>query len=359
MGFYDNAELSLKRLMTACAERDASDLHISVGRYPTLRIDGELIKMTEEQVLTPDDTRKLCSSLVPDGQKEKLEKERSSDFSYDLEDKARFRVNVFHQRGYLSAALRLIPNKIRNLEELNLPPILAEFTKLSQGFVLFVGPAGQGKSTSLAALIDIINHDRADHIITIEDPIEYLFTQDKCIIDQRELYMDIISFPRALRATLREDPDVVMVGELRDLATISTAVTVAETGHLVFSTLHTNTAGQTVDRIIDVFPAHQQNQIRFQLSSMLMGVVSQRLLPKVGGGRIAACEVLMVTPAVRNIIREGKTHQIESVLQTGAEEGMIALDKSLAELVRNGQVELEHALAHTHDPKGFRTLIGG
>lgn len=357
MAFYDNIQLVINRLLLETARRGASDLHISVGRYPTLRIDGELILMKEETVLTPADTEKICLGLLNEKQKERLIQEKSVDFSYEFKEKARFRVNVFYQSGFLSAAFRLIPFKIRTIQDLGLPPVLEKLTDLTQGLVLFVGPSGHGKSTSLAALLDLINHKRADHIITIEDPIEYLFTQDKCIIDQRELYQDTNTFPDALRAALREDPDVVMVGEMRDLDTISTAVTVAETGHLVFSTVHTNNASQTIDRVIDVFPSHQQNQVRFQLANVLVGIISQRLLPRVGGGLIVACEIMMVNAAVRNLIREQKTYQVESILQTGAEEGMVPLDKSLASLVREGLIEMTHALMYAQDPKNFRSLL--
>lgn len=357
MSMYNNPQLAISRLLTSASERNASDLHLSVGRHPTLRIDGELVPMTDEEILTPVTAGKLCLGILNEDQKAALQEKKALDISYTLQEKARFRINVFYQRGFLSAALRVIPTKIRTLEELNLPLILKEFTKLKQGFVLFCGPAGHGKSTSLAALIDIINHERTEHIITIEDPIEYLYEQDKSIIDQRELYQDTDSFPRALRATLREDPNVVMVGEMRDLETIAAAITVAETGHLVFSTIHTNNSAQTVDRMIDVFPAHQQNQIRYQLAGILSGVVAQRLLPRKGGGRIVACEIMIVTSAVRNMIREKKTHQLESVLQTGAEEGMMPLDRALVQLVQKGEAELEDALRFAFDRKNFRLLV--
>ncbi|MFA4881027.1 MAG: PilT/PilU family type 4a pilus ATPase [Candidatus Doudnabacteria bacterium] len=357
MAFYDNVQLTIKRLLLATAQRNASDLHLSVGRYPTLRIDGELITMKEERMLDPSDTEKICLGLLSEKQKERLTNEKSVDLSYEFQEKARFRINVFYQRGFLSAALRLVPMKIRTIGELGLPPILEGLTDLIQGLILLVGPSGHGKSTSLAALLDLINHKRAEHIITVEDPIEYLFTQDKSLIDQRELYQDTNSFPEALRAALREDPNVVMVGEMRDLDTIATAVTVAETGHLVFSTVHTNNAPQTIDRIIDVFPSHQQNQVRFQLANVLGGIVSQRLLPRIGGGLAVACEIMMVNAAIRNLIREQKTHQIESVLQTGAEEGMVPLDKSLARLVKEGVVDIAHALMYSQDPRNFRSLL--
>lgn len=357
MALYDNIQLSINRLLLAAAERNASDIHFCVGRFPTFRLDGDLVPLKEEKILTPDLGEKICFHFLNDLQKKRLQEEKSIDLSYEFQDKVRFRINIFYQRGFLSAALRLIPSKIKTLKELGLPPILESFTLLKQGLILFVGPSGHGKSTSLASLLDIINHARAEHIITIEDPIEYLFTPDKSLINQRELYLDTNNFPDALRAALREDPNVVMVGEMRDLETISTAVTVAETGHLVFSTLHTNSAAQTIDRIIDVFPSHQQNQIRYQLASILEGIVSQRLLSRIGGGRVAVCEIMMVNPAVRNIIREQKTHQLESVMQTGAEEGMVPLDKSLAKLVKNGEIEMEHALMYANDPKNFRSLV--
>jgi len=349
--------LNLERLLNIVLEKGASDLHLSVGRPPTLRVDRKLHPIEGEDVLTPEKTAGLIDALLSEKQKQIFEAQRELDLSYAFSDKARFRINVFHQKGFVGAAMRLIPNKIRTVEELNLPLVLKDFTNEFQGLVLFVGPTGHGKSTTLAALIDLINHSRSEHIITIEDPIEYLFVPDKSIIDQRELNQDTLSFARALRSALREDGDVVMVGEMRDLDTISTTITVAETGHLVFATLHTNNAAQTVDRIIDAFPSHQQNQIRTQLASIITGVVSQRLIPKIGGGRIVATEIMMATPAVRNLIREGKAYQLDSVIQTGAEEGMIALDKSLADLVRNQQITMEDAMLFASDPKNLSALL--
>jgi twitching motility protein PilT len=279
------------------------------------------------------------------------------DFSYSYTDKARFRVNVYFQRGNMAAALRLIPFKIKTLEELNMPPVLHDFTKPSQGFVIVVGPAGHGKSTSLAAMVDEINHKRSNHIITIEDPIEYVFNQDRCIIDQREVASDTPSFHRALRSVLRQDPDVIMIGEMRDAETIQTAITAAETGHLVFSTLHTNSASQTLDRIIDSFPAAQQNQIKSQIASTLVGIVSQRLIPRLSGGRIPACEVMITNSAIRNLIREDKIYQIDLVIETGIQEKMISLNRSLATLVRQGEISLENAQMYSLNPAELGSLL--
>ena len=339
----------LYELLETVGKQNASDLHISVGRHPTLRIDGQLIPLVKKPVITPEHAEGLIFSLLTDEQKESFLKDKELDFSYSYKDKARFRVNVFVQRGYMSAALRFLPFKIKTIKELNLPSVLEKFIQHSQGFFLVVGPAGHGKSTTLAALIDAINHARNDHIITIEDPIEYIFTQDRCIVDQREVGFDTESFHRALRSSFRQDPNVIMVGEMRDLETISAALTAAETGHLVFTTLHTNNAAQTIDRIIDSFPAAAQNQVRTQLAATLVGIVSQRLIPGVDGGRIPATEILFTNPAVRNLIREGKTHQIDLVIETSADEGMISLNKSLADLVHKGEISLENAELYSLD----------
>lgn len=351
------ADLGLNKLLNAVASRGASDLHLSVGRYPTLRIDGKLFPLSEEKRITPEMTKGIADFLLAEDQKVLLEKYKDVDLSYDYEGKARFRINIFQQKGFIGAAFRLIPVKIQTIEELKLPPILKDFTRLNQGFVLIVGPSGHGKSTTMAALVDLINHTRSEHIITIEDPVEYIFTPDKCIVDQRELHRDAFSFPRALRAALREDPNVVVVGEMRDLETIETAITVAETGHLVFATLHTNDASQTIDRVVDVFPPHQQPQIRTQLASTMSGIISQRLIPAARGGRLAACEVLLATPAVRNLIREAKTHQLQSVIQTSAKEGMITLNQSLADLVKEGEIKTEDALLYSLDPHDLKARI--
>lgn len=347
----------LKNLLITAARQNASDLHLAVGRRPTLRIDGVLVPLQQEEMMTKEDAEELINSLLTPEQQERLKKDRQIDFAYSLEDKARFRINAYYQRGYLAAALRLIPSRIRTIEELNLPPILHDFTKLSQGFVLVVGPAGHGKSTTLAALIDEINHSRSDHIITIEDPIEYLFAQDKSIISQREVGVDTPSFHDALRTVLRQDPDVIMIGEMRDTVSIATAMTAAETGHLVFSTLHTNSASQTIDRIIDTFPAEQQGQVISQLAATLVAIISERLLPRLSGGRIPATEIMIVNPAIRNLIRERKTYQIDLVIETSLQEGMITLNRSLANLVKNREISMENAELYSLNPSELRILL--
>ena len=347
----------LDELLEITAKEGASDLHISIARYPILRIDGKLIPLTNKEILTPGHAEELCFALLNEKQKDQFLKDKEIDLSYNFEERARFRVNIFRQKGYVGASLRLIPSEIRTVEELNLPPIIHKFTKLKQGFVLMVGPTGHGKSTSLAALIDEINHNRNDCIITIEDPIEYVFTQDRCIISQREIYHDSRSFHVALRSVFREDANVIMVGEMRDPETISTAVTAAETGHLVFATLHTNNAAQTIDRIIDSFPANQQSQIRAQLAASLQGIISQRLIPRVDGGRIPATEVLLANAAIRNLIRENKTHQLDLVIETSSEEGMLPLNKSLANLVEKGEITRQNAELYSLNPKDLKMLL--
>lgn len=349
--------LDLKSLLSAVSQENASDLHLAVSRYPTLRIDGDLVPFTPAKILTPASIKELIYSFLSGEQRETLEKEKELDFSYDFEGKSRFRVNVFYEKGFLAAALRIIPTKAKTVEELNLPSTLLEFARRSQGFVLIVGPSGHGKSTTMAAIIDYINHTRNDHIITIEDPIEYLFTSDRCIINQREVRLDTKSFSSALRSTFREDPDVIMVGEMRDAETMSIAITAAETGHLVFATLHTNNASQTIDRIIDSFPAGQQNQIRAQLAGSLLGIVSQRLIPRIDGGRVPAVEILISNPAVRNLIREGKTHQLDLVIDTGADDGMISLNKSLAGLVKSREISMENAEIYSLNSSDLRVMI--
>lgn len=352
-----NPEQRIKNLLRLVAQQNASDLHLTVGRYPTLRIDGKLIPHTQEKVLTPQDTQEISQAILSEENKKKLLENGQADFSYSLEDKARFRVNAFIQQGRVSMAFRLIPVKIRPLEELNVPKSLYDFTKYSQGLVLLVGPVGHGKSTTIASLVDCINHNQAKHIITIEDPIEYVYEQDKCIINQREVYQDSKSFQTALKAVFREDANVVVVGEMRDLETISTALTAAETGHLIFATLHTNDCPQTIDRIIDVFPSHQQNQVRMQLASTLLGIVSQRLIPRIDGGRIPAMEILMKNHAVENLIREGKIYQLDNVIETSLEQGMISMDRSLAELVKAGIISLDNALLYAKDQKYMQTML--
>jgi len=352
-----NFEEKLKDLLLQAAKQNASDLHLGIGRKPTLRIDGALIPIADENILNPETVEGLIMAMLNNEQKEKLLKEKQIDFAYNLEDKARFRVNAYYQKSYLAAALRLIPGRIMTIEELNLPPILHEFTKLSQGFILIVGPAGHGKSTTLAAILDEINHNRSDHIITIEDPIEYIFNQDRGIVSQREVGVDVPTFHDGLKTILRQDPDVIMIGEMRDKESISTALTAAETGHLVFSTLHTNSASQTIDRIIDTFPAEQQNQIISQLSATLVAIVSERLIPQIGGGRVPATEIMIVNPAIRNLIRERKVYQIDLVIETSFQEGMITLNRSLANLVKNKIISLESAELYSLNPSELRILI--
>ena len=346
----------MKKLLDLAIEKSASDLHITVGVSPILRIDGKMLPLVDIAVVTPEISERLLMSIMTAEQIERLHQRRELDFSFGY-GKMRFRTNAFYQKGNLSAALRLIPVLIKSMEELGVPPILERFTEPSQGFVIITGPTGHGKSTTLAALIQSINEKRAEHIITIEDPIEYLFEHKKSIAEHREVGSDTNSFARALRSALREDPNVILVGEMRDLETIEAALTLAETGHLVFTTLHTNSAAQTADRIVDVFPPHQQQQVRMQLANVLLGVVSQRLLPRVQGGRVLATEIMMANSAVRNTIREGKTHQLPNIIQTSASEGMIALDKVLAELVSRGEITIDTALAWAIDPKAFKMMV--
>jgi len=348
----------LEQLLEQVARESASDLHISSARPPTLRIDGRLVPLMKYGVLSAQDTEGLCLALLVEDQKAYLFKHKEIDLSYTYRDKARFRVNVYYQSSNISAALRLIPAKIRTIEELGMPPVLHRFTAPAQGFFLAVGPSGHGKSTTLAALIDEINHTRTEHIVTIEDPIEYIFTQDRCIIDQREVGRDTHSFPNALRAVFRQDPDVIMVGEMRDAETIATAITAAETGHLVYATLHTNNAAQTIDRIIDSFPPGQQHQVRSQLALTLIGVVSKRLIPKIDGGIVPACEVMIANAAVRNLIREQKVYELDLVIETGMEQGMISLNRALADLVRQGVVSPETAEMYSPNVKEIRMLVG-
>ncbi len=353
----DDYKQKLLDLLITTAKQNASDLHIGVGRRPTLRIDGSLVPLQKEPIVTPEIAEGLILSLLTPDQKEHFVVKKQIDFAYTLLDKARFRVNVYFQRGYMAASLRLIPGRIRTLEELNLPPILHDFTGLSQGFVLLVGPAGHGKSTTLAALLDEINHKRTDHIITIEDPIEYLFVQDRCLISQKEVGSDIPTFREGLRTILRQDPDVIMIGEMRDPVSISTSMTAAETGHLVFSTLHTNSASQTVDRIIDSFPPEQQGQVISQLAATLVAIVSERLIPRLSGGRVPAVEIMIVNPAIRNLIRERKVYQIDLVIETSLQEGMITLNRSLASLVKNKEISLETAETYSFNQAELRILL--
>lgn len=357
MPVTQHAEQKMKSLLRIVAQQNASDLHLVVGRYPTLRQDGRLYPLTQEGILSAEETKALSDVLLSEDDKKELISKGQVDFSYNFEDKARFRTNIFFQQGSISVAMRMVVGRIHTLEELNISPVLYEFTHKKQGLLLVTGPVGHGKSTTLAAMIDFINHNEDKHIMTIEDPIEYIYEQDRCIINQREVGRDTKTFADGLRSVFREDANVVMIGELRDLDTISTAMTAAETGHLILATLHTNDAAQTVDRIIDVFPSHQQNQMRSQFASVLLGVVSQRLVPKVGGGRIPALEIMMNNHAVENLIRENKAYQIDSVIETSLREGMISLDKSLADLIQRGMVTADDAFAFSKNREYLQMLI--
>lgn len=346
-----------KKLLEIVVKEEASDLLISVGHHPTVRITGQLIPLTKEEVIQAEDAKGLAFCVMDEIKKQKLAATKEVDFSYELEGQARFRINVFYQKDGISIALRLISPKIKTIEELNMPPVLHDFTARSQGLVLVTGASGQGKSTTLAAMIDEINHTKPVHIITIEDPIEYVYQDDRAIVDQREVGEDTHSFTNALIATFRQNPDVIMVGEMRDLETISTTITAAETGHLVFATLHTNSASQTIHRIVDVFPAEQQNQIRFQLAGSLLGILSQRLIPRISGGFIPVCEVLICNPAVATLIRENKIHEIPAVIETSSREGMVSLNRALSDLVRRKEISLNDATNFSLNPSELKTLL--
>ncbi|MCD6148099.1 type IV pilus twitching motility protein PilT [bacterium] len=352
------ADYQIEKLLECAINKGASDIHISVGHPPILRVNRVLTVVGDDN-LSAQETEALAFSLMSKKQKEMLSKRKEIDFSYNFQDRVRFRVNVFFQKGTISVALRLVPSRIKTIEELNLPPVLHRFTEARQGFVLVTGPSSHGKSTTLAALIEEINRTRAEHIITIEDPIEYLFKEKKAIIEQREVYQDTDSFANALRATFRQDPDIIMVGEMRDLETMETAITAAETGHLVFATLHTNSAAQTIHRIVDTFPSSRQAQIRAQLSGSLLGVISQRLIPGVEGKLVPACEIMINTPAVANLIRENKIHEIPLVIETSGEKGMISLNRALGQLVKAGKISFEKALGYSLNPAELRQLVGG
>ena len=352
-----NVEEKLNRLLNYASRMEASDLHISVGHHPIIRVEGKLRKIREEDKISPEEAKLIAFELTNEKQKEMLLEEKEVDFSYQIDEGDRFRVNIFYQRRKISCALRRIPPSIKTLEQLNLPTSLYDFAKSSQGLVLVTGPTSHGKSTTLAALIDEIDKNQFKHIVTIEDPIEYLFKDDKALIDQREVGQDTKSFAKALKSTFRQDPDVIMVGEMRDPETIKTAITAAETGHLVFSTLHTNSASQTIHRIVDSFPSAQQGQIRAQLSSSLLGVISQRLLPRKSGGLIPACEVLKNNSAVSNLIRENKIHELDITVETSSKDGMISLNKYLSNLVENNEITLENAITYSPRPKSLKKLI--
>lgn len=352
-------ELRIESLLEEVIKRKASDLHLQVGLSPMLRVDGLLQPVAGSSVLNDEAVESLIFAVLDDEQKQILLKDKEFDFSFAFGDLGRFRVNAFHERGNLAAALRLIPNQLLNAEQLGLPKTVENFADYPRGLVLVTGPTGSGKSTTLAALVDKINSEKATHIVTIEDPIEFTHKSKKAVVVQREVHYDTYSFSAALRSSLRQDPDVVLIGEMRDLETIAAAITIAETGHLVFATLHTNSAAQSVDRMIDVFPPHQQPQIRAQLSNILVAICSQRLIPTIGGGRTAAAEILIATPAVRNIIREGKTHQLEAVIQTGAEFGMQSMDKTLVSLIHAGTITYDEARNYAVDIDELDRLMRG
>lgn len=352
-----HTEQKTKNLLRLVPQQGASDIHLVVGRYPTLRIDGKLYSITQGEILQDEDTKAFASFLMSESEKKELMENGQVDFGYDFEGKMRFRVNIFFQQGYTSIAMRLITKDIRTLEELRVPDMLYEVSKFSQGLVLVTGPVGHGKSTTLAAIIDHINHHQNKNIITIEDPIEYVHQQDCCIISQREVGKDTESYAKALKAIFREDVNIVLLGELRDLDTISTVMTAAETGHLIFATLHTNDSSQTIDRIIDVFPAYQQNQIRSQLASVLVAVTSQRLIPRIDGGRVPAMEIMFKNNAIENLIRENKAFQINNVIETNLSQGMISLDKSLANLVQQGMITIDYALQYAKNKDYMKMLL--
>lgn len=355
----DNAyyKKELEELLLAVAQEKGSDLHLSPGVYPTMRVDGRLIPLNKRMILDSETLEGLAGVIMGLENKERFIQQKEYDASYTIDEKARFRMNVYFTKGSFAIAARYVPFEIRTIEELRLPPIVKFFSRLSQGFVLVVGPNGHGKSTTLAALINLINKERVEKIITIEDPIEYLFVSDKSIIDQRELYRDTNSFDAALRSTFRENVNVIMVGEMRDYATISAAVSAAETGHLVFGSLHTNNAAQTVERIIDGFPPAQQAQIITQLANTISGIISQRLIPGIYGGLIPAVEIMIANSAVRNLIRENKTEQLNNVIETGQDLGMISLNRSLAELVRKKEISFDQAEFYSLRPKELKMLI--
>lgn len=354
---YKTSELELNKLLSLTLERNASDLHLLAGEPPVLRIDSDLVRLEDYQVLSNDAIKDLIDLLLHESQQKIFAEQLDVDLSYAFKDNVRFRVNIYKQQGTFGIAFRLIPNRIKTLEELGLPVMLRRFTEHRQGLVLMVGPTGHGKSTALASLINDINNQRPEHILTIEDPVEFVFTPKQSVISQREVHLDTPSFSQALRSALREDINVVLVGEIRDLASISSALTLAETGHLIFATMHTNDAAQSIDRIVDVFPASQQPQIRTQLASVLAGVVSLRLLPKIGGGRVPAYEIMIVNHAVRNVIRDNKVYEINNIIHTSFDEGMIPLDKTLATLVKQGAVELEVAQNFVIDNEYFLSLV--
>lgn len=351
---YENI---LKKYINVLTHEGGSDLHLSADSRPTLRVNGSLVPMMNEKPLTGADTESFLQVMITDAQKKTFEKEQELDFSYTPVGGDRFRCNAFYQRGKIGMVMRRIPKEIKTVEELGLPPILETFARRKQGFFLVVGPVGQGKTTTLTSLLDLINRERAAHIVTIEDPIEYIHEPKQSLVDQREVKIDTKDFASALRSAFRQDIDVLLVGEMRGHETMAAAVTAAETGHLVFSTLHTNNAAQTIDRIIDTFPAEQQDQIRIQLSASLAGVFSQRLIPRISGGMIPAFELLISNKAVQNLIRENRTHELNTVIETHAEDGMISMERSLADLVARGEITQQNAYAHSLNPRVLDRLL--
>lgn len=349
--------MTIQQLLELTITKNASDLHLSVGSPPLLRIDGELVPIPGESVVTQEQIESLINPLLTQTQREIFSSSWELDFSFEFQEKGRFRVNLYRQKGNSAASLRLIPLTIRTLDELGMPKVIGRLADLKQGFILVTGPTGHGKSTTIAALINQINEQRPSHIVTIEDPIEYVYKPIKSLVSQRELFSDTKSWNNSLRAVLREDPDVVLIGEMRDLETISSAITIAETGHLVFATLHTNSAAQSIDRVIDVFPENQQPQIRIQLAATFEAVISQRLIPTMNPGRVPAVEVLFATPATRNVIRESKTYLLDNLIQTSAELGMISLESSLTALVRAGRISTEVAMRFALRPELLSKLL--
>jgi twitching motility protein PilT len=358
-GQAPGTRVAIAELLKRVLDEGASDLHLTVGARPALRVHGRLQQLEDFPVLAPDEVRAMVYSILTQRQRDRLEAELELDCAHTLSGQARFRLNVYFQRDSVGAAFRLIPEEIKPLEALGIPPQVGNLARLARGFVLVTGPTGSGKSTTLASLVDQANRERTDHIMTVEDPIEFLHSHKRCIVNQREVGEDTRSFASALKHVLRQDPDIILVGELRDLETISIALTAAETGHLVFATLHTQDAPQTIDRVIDVFPTNQQQQVRVQLAGSVQGVVCQQLLPTADGeGRVVATEVMMATPAIRNLIREGKTHQVYSAMQAGARHGMQTMDQCLADLVRRHKVTYELALERCHHVEDFNRLCG-
>jgi twitching motility protein PilT len=355
----DDLQVPVPELLGKLLEMNGSDLHLTAGTPPTVRVHGELERLADYPPLSPRALQGMIYAILPQKMRERFEQELELDMSYSLPGRARFRVNVYMQRDAVGAVFRVIPFEIKSLDDLGLPPVAADLARFPRGFVVVTGPTGSGKSTTLAGMVDVVNRERAGHIMTVEDPIEFLHKHKACVVNQREIGADTHSFASALKHVLRQDPDVILVGEMRDLETISTAITAAETGHLVFATLHTQDAPQTIDRIIDVFPPHQQQQTRVQLSTTLQGVITQQLVPTTDGrGRVVAAEVMVATPGIRNLIREGKVHQIYSAMQAGGRYGMQTMDMSLASHVKAGRVTQQMAFERCHDPEELQRLIG-